>query len=215
MKFNSFFSRLSACLLVAGLGLTLRASAAAAEPVLKPIFNGKDLSGWSVVPQPNIHWRVENGVLIGEDDPARKGSYLWTEKSYKDFVLELDVRWFGAPEDIDTGVNLRKPSFQVQMGTSRSLGRDMTASMLTDGVGHPTRYPEAGRAKDWEKYFKKGEWNTFRIEARGNTFKVWVNGHLTTEYTEPKWSGAATLGLQFHDAVKMKVEFKNMRLAEL
>jgi hypothetical protein len=189
--------------------------AAAPDPALKPIFNGKDLTGWNLVPETNVHWRVENGVLVGESDEKRTGSYLWTEKPYQDFVLELDVRWFGAPEDIDTGVSLRKPSFQVQMGTSRSLSRDMTGSMLTDGVGHPTRYPEAGRAKDWEKYFKKGDWNTFRIEARGNTFKVWINGQLTTEYTDPKWAGAGPLGLQFHDAVKMKLEFRNIRLAEL
>ncbi|HEY0968663.1 MAG TPA: DUF1080 domain-containing protein [Opitutaceae bacterium] len=189
--------------------------AASPADALKPIFNGKDLTGWKLVPEANVHWRVENGVLIGESDEKRTGSYLWTEKSYKDFVLELDVRWHGAPEDIDTGVSLRKPSFQVQMGTSRSLGRDMTGSMLTDGVGHPTRYPEAGRAKDWEKYFRKGDWNTFRIEARGDTFKVWINGHLTTEYTDPKWAGAGPLGLQFHDAVKMKLEFRNIRLAEL
>jgi hypothetical protein len=206
--------RLALLSLILAVGVRA-ASTPSAEPGLKPIFNGKDFTGWKVIPEPNIHWKIVNGVIVAEDDPSRKGSYLWTEKSYQDFVLELDVRWFGAPEDIDTGVNLRKPSFQVQMGTSRSLGKDMTASMLTDGVGHPTRYPEAGRAKDWEKYFKKGDWNSFRIQATGSNFKVWVNGHLTTDYTEPKWAGAAPLGLQFHDGVKMRVEFRNIRLAEL
>jgi hypothetical protein len=213
MKFLSL--RATGLILLAAFGLTSLAVASNNDPELKPIFNGKDLTGWKVAPEPNVHWRVENSVLIGESDEKRTGSMLWTEKSYRDFVLELDVRWHGAIEDIDTGVTIRKPSFQIQMGTSRSLGRDMTASMLTDGVGHPTRYPEAGRAKDWEKYFKFGDWNTFRIEARGDTFKVWVNGHLTTEYKDPKWAGAAPIGLQFHDAVKMKLEFRNIRLAEL
>ncbi|MBI4624444.1 MAG: DUF1080 domain-containing protein [Verrucomicrobia bacterium] len=215
MKSPATLLTCTAFILLATLGLALRGSAAPNEPALKAIFNGKDLAGWTVAPAPNVHWRVENGVLIGESDEKRTGSMLWTERSYKDFVLELDVRWHGAKEDIDSGVTLRKPSFQVQMGTSRSLQRDMTGSMLTDGVGHPTRYPEAGRAKDWEKYFKVGGWNTFRIEARGHTFKVWINGHQTTEYTDPKWAGAAPLGLQFHDAVKMKLEFRNIRLAEL
>jgi hypothetical protein len=187
--------------------------AAAAEPSLQPIFNGRDLTGWKVEPEPNVHWRVENGLLIGESDAKRTGSMLWTRQAYRDFVLELDVRCIG--EEIDTGVTLRQPHFQVQMGVSRSLKRDMTGSMLTDGVGHPTRYPEAGRAKDVEKHFKPGEWNKFRIEARGATFKVWINGHLTTEYMDPKWSGAAPIGLQFHDELKMRLEFRNLRLAEL
>lgn len=214
ISLSRLFSRI-VLLAAVSFASALAGLAATPEPALKPIFNGKDLTGWKLVPEPNVHWRIENGVLIAESDAKRTGSYLWTEKSYKDFVLELDIRWYGAPEDIDTGVNLRTPSFQVQMGTSRSLGRDMTGSMLTDGVGHPTRYPENGRAKDWEKYFKKGDWNTFRIEARGNTFKVWINGHQTTEYTESKWAGAGPLGLQFHDEVEMKLELRNIRLAEL
>ena len=58
------------------------------------LFNGKDLTGWQV-PTPNPFWRVENAVLIGENDAPKKGHVLRTEKSYKDFVLELDVRWNG------------------------------------------------------------------------------------------------------------------------
>ena len=37
----------------------------AAEPALEPIFNGRDLTGWSS-PDKEKFWRVEDGVLIGE-----------------------------------------------------------------------------------------------------------------------------------------------------
>ena len=187
--------------------------AAASEPELKPIFNGKNLTGWKVVPEPNRNWRVEKGVLIGESVEGLHGSYLWTEKDYGDFVLELDVRWEG--EEIDTGVNLRKPNFQLQMGVSRSLKRDMTGSFMTDGKGDTSRYPESGRANNFAKYFKKGQWNKFRIEARGTTFTTWINGHQVSKYSNPRYAEAGPLGLQFHDGLKMKLEFKNMRIAEL
>jgi hypothetical protein len=198
-------------LALATFGLAL-SSHAASEPKLKPLFNGKDFTNWKV-PQPNHNWRIENGIILGENDAKLEGSYLWTEKDYGDFVLELDVRWEG--EEIDTGVNLRKPNFQLQMGVSRSLKRDMTGSFMTDGKGDTSRYPEAGRANEFEKYLKKGDWNTFRIEARGNTFKTWINGHKVSEYTNARYSEAGPLGLQFHDGLKMKLQFKNIRIAEL
>ena len=63
-------------------------------------------------------WRVEDGVLIGESVPDLKENYLWSEQSYGDFILEFDVRWTG---EIDSGVEIRKPKMQLQLGVSRSL----------------------------------------------------------------------------------------------
>ena len=39
-----------------------------ADLPLEPIFNGKDLSGWT--PAEGPFWRVEDGVLVGENDAA-------------------------------------------------------------------------------------------------------------------------------------------------
>src|SRR5438105_15607674 len=74
---------------ITGVPLAARAADASA---MRPLFNGTDLAGWRV-PDPNPFWRVENGVLIGESDQARKGHVLYTEKEFKDFVLETEVRW--------------------------------------------------------------------------------------------------------------------------
>src|SRR5438045_3441640 len=91
------------------LGITLGALitsgtppiATAAEPVLQPIFNGRDLTGWSVGNEgpANPNWRMENGVLIGESNEKLVGSNLGTEKSYGDFALEFEGRWTGAEID--------------------------------------------------------------------------------------------------------------------
>ena len=58
------------------------------------LFNGKDLSGWKVPPGDNGHWKVVGGVI---DCDARSESKvpdksLWSEKSFKDFVLRADWR---------------------------------------------------------------------------------------------------------------------------
>jgi hypothetical protein len=193
------------------LGSALGASAA--EPKLMPLFNGKDLTNFKAEEAKGF-WRVENGVLIGENDAAKKGNYLWTQKEYGDFVLEFDVRWKSVSErGVDTGVEMRKPKIQLQLGVSGSLKVDMSGSWYTGGK---PAYPEAGQAKDAKKLMKpEGEWNKIRIQAKGNTFTCWINGTKASEYTDAKFSGAAPLGLQIHGGVVMKCEYRNIRIAEL
>jgi hypothetical protein len=189
------------------------ASASAAEPKLAPLFNGKDLTNFKAEESKGF-WRIENGVLIGENDAAQKGNYLWTQKEYGDFVLEFDVRWKATTErGVDTGVEMRKPRLQLQLGVSGSLKVDMTGSFYTGGK---PAYPEAGQAKDAKKLMRpEGEWNTIRIQAKGTTFTCWINGTKASEYTDAKFSGAAPLGFQIHPKVAMKCEYRNVKLAEL
>lgn len=172
------------------------------------LFNGRDLTGWKI-PQPNPFWTVSDGVLVGESDEKLKGSMLYTEKTYQDFVLEADVRWKG---DIDSGFMVRTPELQLQIGVSRSLKVDMTASFYTGGA---EKYPVSGRAKGLEKALRPGDWNKFRIEATGKVFKVWLNGEKVTEYEDPKYKDAGPIGLQVHPGVSMKVEFRNLILKTL
>ena len=191
---------------VLALSIVTGWAVAAAPGAWTSLFNGKDLSGW-VAPNPNTQWRVENGVLIGESDEKLTGSMLWTEKKYGDFVFETDVRWQGDP---DSGVFIRTPALQVQIGTSISQKRDLTGSFYLKG------YPEHAQAKDAAKFLKpRGEWNTIRVEAKGTTFKVSLNGHPASQYSDEKHAEAGPIGVQIHQKLKMKVEFRNLRVAEL
>jgi hypothetical protein len=199
--------------LVLALQLTGALVASAAEPKLVPLFNGKDLTNFKAEGAAEF-WRVENGVLVGENNAAKKGHTLWTQKSYGDFVMEFDARWKATTErGVDTGVEMRSPKIQLQLGISGSLRVDMSGSFYTGGK---PAYPEAGQAKDAKKLMKpEGEWNTFRLQAKGNTFTCWINGQKASEYTDAKFSGAAPLGLQIHGAVEMKCEYRNLRIAGL
>jgi hypothetical protein len=97
-----------------GFGLAWLLGVAWAAPALraqapgpwKPLFNGKDLSGWTVAagrggagnagaggapaPVAASSWRVENGVLVGGEGGGRSGG-LVSDEQFKDFELELDV----------------------------------------------------------------------------------------------------------------------------
>lgn len=206
--------RLTSTLCLWPLLLAMTAFAAeTAAPKLEPIFNGRDLSGWKDGAQ-NKFWRAVDGVLVGENDEKLTGNYLWTEKSYGNFVIEFDARWKDeTARGVDTGLEMRTPRIQLQLGISGSLKVDMSGSFYTGGK---PAYPEIGQAKDAKKLMKpQGEWNTFRVQANGTTFTCWINGTKASEYTDAKFAGAAPLGLQIHAGAKMKIEFRNVRLAEL
>ena len=184
--------------------LTAATGRAEESVALAPIFNGQDLAGWKSTGV-NPFWRVEQGVLIGESDGKLAENYLWTEKAYGDFVLEFEVRWTG---EVDTGVEMRTPRIQLQLGVSRSLKRDMSGSFYVGKAG----YPEAGQAKAAAKLLHpEGQWNSFRLEAKGPVFTVWINGEKAAQYTDEHFPGAAPLGLQIHGGLKMKVEYRNLR----
>jgi hypothetical protein len=174
------------------------------------LFNGKDLAGWKV-PAPNPFWKVVDGVLVGENDPAKKGSMLYTEAEYKDFEFEAEARWEG---EIDSGFMVRRKvgsdkvpgDLQMQIGVSRSLKRDMTGSFYVGG------YPEAGQAKEGEKLLKKGDWNHFRLVVKGDTVTVFINGAKASEYTDARYPEAGPIGLQIHGGLAMKIEFRKMKI---
>jgi hypothetical protein len=175
-----------------------------AHPPLEPIFNGRDLTGWKQ-PAGNF-WTVADGVLVGENDSALKGSMLFTDRDYGDVVVEADCRFSG---EIDSGIMLRKPELQVQIGVSRSLKRDMTCSFYTG------KYPEEARAPRAADLLVPNDWNRIRVEAKGDTFTVWLNGEQVSRYTNAKYAEPAPIGLQIHAGLPMKVEFRNIRALAL
>ena len=80
-------------------------------------------------------------------------------------------------------------------------------------IGH---YPKEGQAKNFKELMKpEGEFNHFRIQAKGDTFTCWINGKQASQYTNKKYTGAAPIAFQIHKNVKMTCEFKNIRIAKL
>lgn len=190
--------------LLAALSLVL-APLSKAEEELKPIFNGKDLSGWKV-PKDNIWWLVEDGVMQVRSGPDKKGNILWTENEYRDFVVELEFKFGGGT--IDSGVHLRNQD-QIQIGISGSLKRDMTASPYIPGKGYPV---EAEGVAD---LLKTDDWNHMRIEVRGMEYVCFLNGEKVMTYTSDTGIPAGPIGLQLHGGKDMEIDFRDIKVAEL
>jgi len=185
-------------------------SASAADIKMESAFNGKDLAGWQNA-KDNEFWKAVDGVLVGENNAAKKGNMLYTEKSYQDAVIECEVRFSG---DIDSGIMMRKDEkgkkdIQMQIGVSRSLKKDMTCAFY---VG---KYPEAGWAPKVATLWKNNDWNKIRFQAKGDTYTVWLNGEQVSNYVDANYPKAAPIGLQIHPGVVMKVEYRNISIGEI
>ncbi|HIN95389.1 MAG TPA: DUF1080 domain-containing protein [Planctomycetes bacterium] len=179
-----------------------------AEPKLKPIFNGKDLTGWKA-PKGNdaAGWyKAVDGVLKVQSGPKKKGSILWTRKKYRNFVMEFDFR-FGEGV-VDSGVHVRNQD-QIQIGISGSLKRDMTCSPYIPGKGYPVE------AKNIKQLLKAKEWNTMRIQAIGKEYTVWLQGEKVMTYKSASAIEEGPLGIQLHGSRDMSIDYRNLKLAEL
>ena len=197
------YSKLICCAI-----LLVSATTIVAEPKLKPIFNGKDLSGWEV-PDGNDEagwYKAVDGVLKVQSGPKKKGSILWTEKKYRNFVVEFDFR-FGEGV-VDSGVHVRNQD-QIQIGISGSLKRDMTCSPYIPGKGYPVE------AKNIKKLLKAKGWNTMRIQAVGKEYTVWLQGKKVMTYNSDSAIAEGPLGIQLHGGRNMGIDYRKLKLAEL
>jgi hypothetical protein len=185
--------------------LTVIVSTQAQDPKLKKIFNGKNLKGW-VVPDNNVWWTANDGVLFVKSTAEKKGSILWSESKYENFIIQAD--FLMGDGTVDSGIFLRSEHDQIQIGISGSLKRDLTASPYIPKKG----YPVEAKVKD---ILKLKDWNTMKVKVVGSTYTVWLNGAEVMTYTSENMPASGPVGFQLHPGNEMSCSFKNIRLAAL
>lgn len=176
----------------------------------KSLFNGKDLSGWTI--NGTEKWYVEKGELVCESGPDKQYGYLSTNESYKNFVLTLQ---FKQEANGNSGVFFRSSIDGVKI--SGWQVEVAPAGQHTGGV-----YESYGRgwliqpkAED-EKYLKTGKWNTLKIQVIGDEVTTWLNGHQMIFIKDEKiGQGKGFIALQIHDGGGIKVRWKKFRLQQL
>lgn len=177
-----------------------------------PIFNGKNLDGWTKIE--GGEWTIEEGMLVGRHgknwstNPEKSGSWLSTDKPYGDFRLELQ---FTISKGTNSGILFRSsheknPSFTgYEMQIHDSPGRPPSKN------GPCSIYAVAAPTKNVIR--PAGQWNTVTILAQGPKIVIEMNGERTID-TELERSMRGYIGLQNHDD-RSEVRFRNIRLQEL
>ena len=179
----------------------------------KPLFNGKDLSGWCWSGAETAYYVDADGNLTL--DPTRKGAgQLLTDRDYENFVLRFE---FCMPSNGNNGVGIRCPlgkdaayfgMCELQLlddGGSRYYDStnkqdklkpyQYTGSVygvvpaLRDNVGKQIWGKEKNFAGGGSYLRKPGLWNFEEVKVIGSEIEVYLNGILITKADVSKWKG--------------------------
>ena len=83
-----------------------RTNVDAANDGFVALFDGATLTGWTQRGG-NAEYRVEDGCIVGATRPNQPNSFLCTDRTYRDFVLELDFR---IDRELNSGIQIRSNS---------------------------------------------------------------------------------------------------------
>ena len=213
------------------------------------LFNGEDFSNWKVPEGDNGHWKIVDGVIDYDAESEAEDKNLWTESEFRDFILYVDWRIKETPyknpkvpivlpdgthkldengeeirinvPDTDSGIYIRGNSkSQINIwcwpiGSGEVYGYRMDKSMPDRVRRDVTPNLHADN--------HIGEWNTFRIEVRGDLLTVDLNDQRIIDRAElPGLPSKGRIAFQHHGRKKegvwvsppSLVQFKNIFIKE-
>ncbi|MEE8468231.1 MAG: DUF1080 domain-containing protein [Planctomycetota bacterium] len=139
------------------------------------LYNERDLSGWTTTG----NWLVEkDGVLAirprqGEQGWERFGAYLWSERQYADFILDLEYAY---PEGGNSGVYFRVADRADPVNTG--IEAQILDSSKKEGALSPHDHGgiigAVGASRNMS--LEPGEWNRMIVTVRGPHLTVDLNG---------------------------------------
>ena len=183
------------------------------------LVKSPELNNWQQL-NGNARYTYENGMIVGETVLNTPNSFLCTKESYNDFILTLE---FKVDPKLNSGVQIRSnsiPEYRNNRVHGYQVEIDPSDRAWSGGI-----YDEARRG--WlynlenneaaSKAFKNGEWNSYRIEALGDTIQTWVNGVPAANLVD-NMTSEGFIGLQVHgiggDKEKegIQVKWRNIRI---
>src|SRR5262245_51300528 len=185
-------------------------AAAADDEGFKPLFNGKDLSGW-VAPADKDLFKVEDGEIVGRTKgDLKKNEFLVTDKPYGDFILKAKVKIRNG----NSGIQFRSKRADdgAVSGPQADVAEGYWGLLYEEkGRGILERYPEA-KVND---IVKKDGWNEFVITAKGQHVTIDLNGTRVIDRDDPKFDTEGIIAFQVHVGPAMEVRYKDIEIKEL
>jgi len=211
------------------LYIALSALPSTAAEAWQDLFNSKDLQGW-VQRGGKANYGVEGSEIVGTSTLETPNSFLCTEKTYGDFILEYD---FKVDQKLNSGVQIRSECFDeakeivwegktIKIPAGRVHGYQIEIDpdvprkrMWSAGIYDESRrgwlFPAGGEQSEQSKtfsalglkIFKPGDWNHVRVEAIGSSLKTWLNGTPCADIKDSV-TARGFIALQVHSIGKEK-----------
>lgn len=206
--------------------------AGAAEDGFKPLFNGKDLTGWDGNPE---YWSVQDGCItaVTKAEPMPYNQFLiWRGGTVKNFEFRAKIKEAGN----NSGIQYR--SKELKEVGPWSVG-GYQCDIHPDPANNAMLYEERARgivAQNGQKIIMDAagdkwiveqrdpvkvnveDWNEYTVIAQGNRLIHKLNGQVTIELIDHdagKRAFEGILALQIHRGPIMKVQIKDIMLKEL
>ena len=204
----------------------------------KPLFNGKDLTGWEVIG--DGQWTVmADGTLVGQrvadlremlkpggpmKTPADFTSWVnaqsWLYTTRNDFG-EFDLRLeYWTKTHGNSGISIRDTS-RAKYGVTVPPDYKKTPSKIGYEIQINNKYPDPhpsgsiyGFMDAPKEAQHEDDWNTMEIVSRNNKITIKLNGRVVAEHAgDPQRSKTGPIGLQLHDQFST-VLFRNIQIRE-
>lgn len=175
----------------------------------RPLFNGKDLTGWKLrSPNGPPSWSVKDGVLVN-DAGKEHGTDLVTMEKFKDFTIRCE---YMIPKGANSGLYLRG-RHEIQIVDDYEKGQPSKG-------GNGAIYNQTPVSQFASK--KAGEWQTVEATIQGNKITVILNGvkvHDQVESTSPT-GGELDGDVNAPGPILLQgdhgsISFRNIRIKEL
>lgn len=184
---------------------------AAESDGFKPLFNGKDLSGWKLRnPKGHNSWTVEEGgVLKNTVNEGEHGTDLVTSNKFWNFTVKYE---YMAPDNSNSGFYLRG-RHELQIFGDYKRGKP---SINGNGAIYNFKAPSEFATKPAD------EWNTCEATIIGNNITVIMNGKKIHDNVECKKATGSEIDAKINEPGPIflqgdhgTVSFRNIMIKEL
>jgi hypothetical protein len=205
--------------LTAGLALLAPAAADDKDDGFKPLFNGKDFTGWKFELQRNADpektFSVKDGVIIVTGKP---NGYFYTDKSYKNYVIRYDWQYKRPANLTDDSkfpgnsgclVHIQPPHrVWPKCVEVQGMNRDHGKIIFVGFKGATEKYDREAKNRATKPV---GQWNTTEITCKPDgTVTAKINGTPVSSGKSELTEGV--IGFQSEGA---EIHFKNIKLKQL
>ena len=181
------------------------------------LIDSDTLDGWTQV-NGDAPYEIADGIIRGTNVLESPNSFLASDKTFSDFILEFESRSMG---DANSGVQFRTDlapgtwsgvvGYQLDIDPSE---RRWTGGIYHEGV-HVWRHAMA-RNPECQAAYQHEAWNTYRIEASGSVIATWVNGvpcaHMVGEHHADGFIALQVHAIGEEKSLGSFTEWRDMRI---
>jgi putative heme-binding domain-containing protein len=180
------------------------------------LFNGKDLAGWQGDAN---RWSVVDGTIRGaNDNQVPSSTYLFTDKSYRNFRLLLEVKQTMGDEysTMHSAVCALGERFTDKGDNAYGFKGPLLMFCHDWGIWDAYRRNRVVDRGPGPQVEKKGDWNLIEILVIGNRIRFAANGTQVFDFTDkPEMLQESPIGLQLHsNGQAQEYRFRGLVLTE-